>query len=219
MDSFEWNKIFGGILGSLLAIAAIREVAAVAYHHEAQKELAYSVELPEKPSAGSTEVVEVVVDYGTLLGATDPAAGQRVASRCVSCHNFDKGEPNKIGPNLYGVIGRDIASVEGFQYSKTLQGLEGVWTFEKMDKFLENPRSWAPGTSMSYGGLKRQNDRMRIIAYLRSQADEMYPLPAPLAATETPDENGDGGDEASGDDGAPATDEAAAVPTQDGGAN
>ena len=110
---------------------------------------------------------------------TTPAAG-RVARRCAACHTFEQGGANGVGPNLWGVVGADIATHAGFSYSAALQALEGEWTYEALNHFIESPASYAPGTAMSFRGLSDEAQRFDLIAYLHSLSDNPLPFPDPL---------------------------------------
>jgi len=112
-----------------------------------------------------------------LLAAADPADGEKVFKKCQACHTDEKGGSNKVGPNLYGVVGNDIATHDGFSYSDALQGLPGNWTYETLNHFLYNPKAHAPGTKMAFAGLRKAEDRAAIIALLRSLDDSPEPLP------------------------------------------
>lgn len=114
---------------------------------------------------------------GAAIQAVSAEDGKKVARKCAACHSFDEGGPNKIGPNLYGVIGQPIAAAEGFKYSNALKEKAGEWTYADLSAFLENPKGWAPGTKMSFAGLKKQEDRAAILAYLREMHGNPPPLP------------------------------------------
>ncbi len=204
MDSFEWNKIFGGVLAALLAIMVIREIAGILSPVEELETAAVVIEGVQASASGAeaaAAVVEEAPDFGALMQEASAEAGERVAALCTSCHGFDKGGANKVGPNLYNVFGGDIAAKDGFNYSSALQGKDGDWTYEKMYAYLEDPRGWAPGTLMAFAGLKRQRDRINVIAYMRQQTDAPVPLPEPMAA-EAPEESA--ADAAAAEDGAAA---------------
>jgi cytochrome c len=127
--------------------------------------------------AGAQEKAGGGANFAQLLAAADPAAGERDARVCKACHNFEAGAGAKIGPDLHGVVGRDIASAEGFSYSDALKKQEGNWTYEKLNEFLTNPRAFAPGTKMTFAGFKKPEQRAAVIAYLRSITDNPPPLP------------------------------------------
>lgn len=117
-------------------------------------------------------------DAVALLASADDAAGQKVAKKCASCHTFDQGGPNKIGPNLWNVVDRPIAGVEGFGYSDALKALsDETWTFEHLSAYLAKPKDFAPGTKMTFAGVKKPEDRANLIGYLRSLSDSPAPLP------------------------------------------
>jgi cytochrome c len=121
------------------------------------------------------------VPFENLLAEANPDKGASVARQCVACHEFTKGGPNKVGPNLYGVVNRDVASVS-FAYSNAMKNKKGKWTFEELNKYLENPSKVVPGTSMTFLGIRRAADRAAVIAYLNKSSDSPAPLPAPQAA-------------------------------------
>jgi len=112
-----------------------------------------------------------------LLAGAEVAAGEQAARICAACHSFEQGGPNKIGPRLWGVVGRDIAAVEDFSYSDALAQKEGSWTYQELDAYLENPRAWAPGTKMAFAGIKQADRRADVIRYLRSLSEDPEPLP------------------------------------------
>ena len=114
-----------------------------------------------------------------LLASADPAAGQATARVCLSCHTFEKGAPAKVGPNLWGIVGAPHAHAQGFAYSKAIAGKQGPWTYEELNHFLYSPKDYAPGTKMSFAGLRKDKDRANVIAFLRTLSDSPEPLPQP----------------------------------------
>jgi len=138
-------------------------VAEEAPAEDAPAEEAVAEEAPAEDAGGESA-------FAAMVAAADPADGESVFRRCAACHAVEDGR-NKVGPHLYGVVGADIASVEGFSYSDTLKGLEGEWTVDRMSAWLENPREFAPGNRMGYPGLKDEADRAAVIAYLQSVAN------------------------------------------------
>ena len=113
-----------------------------------------------------------------LLAAADPAAGEKSAKKCGVCHSFEQGGAAKLGPPLWGVLGRDIASAPDFRYSEALTEKDGSWDYDKLHAYLTNPKQWAPGNKMAFAGVKKPEELANIIVYLRSLADNPQPLPA-----------------------------------------
>ena len=112
-----------------------------------------------------------------LLASATIDRGANAAKKCAACHTFGKGEPNRIGPNLYGVVGRPKGTEGGFDYSAPMKSKGGNWTIDDLDKFLTNPRGFVPGTTMSFAGVPRGSERADVIAFLNSKADNPAPLP------------------------------------------
>ncbi|MBX6324253.1 MAG: cytochrome c family protein, partial [Rhodospirillaceae bacterium] len=138
-------------------------------------------------------------DIATLLQSADPTEGQKVAKKCAVCHTFEKGAPNKVGPNLYGVVGGPHAHKEDFKYSEAMSKLhDQPWTYEALDAFLTSPKDAVPGTKMAFPGLRKPEERAAVIAYLRTLSDSPPPLPQPGggAAAQQPEQSG-GSSEAS----------------------
>ena len=194
MDSFEWNKIIGAVLGTAIFIFVVRIVAEHIYEAETPEKPGYVVEGVVEASAGASTapVEEVMPDWGTVLPAADVAAGQTVAVKCQQCHDMTKGGPNKIGPELFGVVDRVRASNATFAYSAAMKGKPGNWTYDELFKFIKAPGVDIPGTKMSFAGLRSEKDRINLIAYLRSNADAPAAIPAPKpaeAAAEKPAES------------------------------
>jgi cytochrome c len=193
MDSFEWNKIIGAVLGTAIFIFVVRLVAEHVYEPEKPAKPGYVVEgVVETASGGAAApVAEAMPDWGTVLPAADVAAGKTVSTKCEQCHDLSKGGPNKIGPNLFGVVDRARASHEGFAYSSAMKGKPGNWTYDELFKFIKAPGVDIPGTKMSFAGLRSEKDRINLIAYLRSNADAAAAIPAPAPkAAEKPAEPG-----------------------------
>ena len=166
MNTFELTKLVGAVCGSLLVLLLI-QFAADGIFDTSSEITAYLIEVPEAGGPGAeTGAEEEQIDVAALMAAADPAKGEATFKRCGACHKLDGS--NAVGPHLDGVIGRDIASVEGFGYSDALSGMEGAWDADKIFHFLESPKEYAPGTSMSFAGLPKPEDRANVIAYLES---------------------------------------------------
>lgn len=190
MDGLFINKIAGAVLGTFLILFVVNEVSHVLYHPHELEELAYAVEIPE--DGGGPAKVEGPTDYGKLLREASVAAGERATAKCVSCHSFNKGGPTITGPNLWDVVGRAAGSVDGFGYTAAMKSAGFAWDYEHLSHFLENPRAYVSGTAMTFAGLRKEGERMDVIAYLRTLSDDPKalpdPLPEPVAETETGEE-------------------------------
>ena len=123
-------------------------------------------------------------DLGTLLAAATPAEGEKVFNKCKACHTIEQGGPNKVGPNLWNVVGGPKAHMQGFAYSDALAGLHGQsWSYENLNAFLTNPKSYVPGTKMTFAGLSDAKDRAAVIRYLAANTQSPPPLPEPAPKT------------------------------------
>jgi cytochrome c len=187
MDSFEWNKIIGAVLGTAIFIFVVRLVAEKVYEPERPEKPGYVVEGVVETAAGggtAAPVEETIPDWGTVLPTADVADGKTISTKCEQCHDLSKGGPNKIGPNLYGVVDRPRATHEGFSYSAAMKGKPGNWTYDELFKFIKAPGVYVPGTKMTFAGLRNEKDRINLIAYLRTNSDApaAIPAPAPKAA-------------------------------------
>jgi cytochrome c len=186
MDSFEWNKIAGGILASVLFVLVVHIGSQAAYYVPPPAKPGYIVQGVVEPTAGGAPapapVAEAIPDFATVIPKADPAVGMTIADRCAVCHDWSKGGPNKIGPNLYGVVGRPRAMHEGFDYSPAMKAKGGSWTYQDLFTFLAAPAQFVPGTKMTFAGLPKAQDRLNVIAFLRTQADAPFPLPPPAPA-------------------------------------
>lgn len=167
-DTMTMTKIVGAFCGALLVFLMGSWVAETLYHTgggHGDGEAAYVIETDD--AEGVEAAGEGTEDFGIILAAADPASGEKVFNKCKACHKLEDGAKG-TGPHLYGIVGRDIASVADFGYSGTLDGLPGNWTPEELSGFLANPKGYAPGTKMGFAGLKKIEDRADVIAYLAS---------------------------------------------------
>jgi cytochrome c len=183
-DELLWNKIFGGILATLLALFGLREISRMLFTHEPPAKPGYAIAVKEEAGAGG-EQADVPPDWGTVLPTADVAAGEAVSSKCASCHNFASGGPNHTGPNLYGVIGRKPGTHPGFAYSQAMIDFgnkNGAWDYAHLYQFLAGPQGYISGTKMSFVGLKKREDRINMIAWLRQQSASPAPIPPPNPA-------------------------------------
>jgi cytochrome c len=182
MDSFEFNKIAGAVLGTALAVFGLKELSAAIYHADKPEKPGYAIEVAEaatgeEAKGGEKKEVEPIAKR---LASADAAKGQTTAKACAACHDLTNANTNKVGPGLWDVVERPIASHPGFNYSDALKAhASETWTYEQLDHFLTSPQAFAPKTKMTYAGVKDDMKRAEVIAYLRSLSDAPKPLPAP----------------------------------------
>ena len=193
MGSLFFNKLAAALLAVALVILGLTTLGDSLFHAEQPEQFGYPVDLAalEGASGPAEEEGEGPGDFGVLLASADISAGERVARRCASCHSFDSGMADGTGPHLWGVLGRAVAAVDGFNYSAAMQEYgetTDAWRYENMYNFLESPRRYMPGTAMSFAGLRDQEDRINLIAYMHEQGSSDMPFPEPLAV---PAEEGD----------------------------
>lgn len=189
MSDLTFNKIAGGVLATFLTIFLLREGSAMVFERtEAPEHPGYKIDVPADLAggAGGPAAPAGPPDWAAVLPAADIAAGQEVAtSRCGSCHNFVQGGPNGTGPNLFGVLGRRPGSHAGFAYSPAMVAsatANPTWSYDHLYEFIGAPQRVVEGTRMTYAGLRDPEQRIQLIAYLRSIGSTNVPIPAPRPA-------------------------------------
>lgn len=179
-NTMTLTKAAGAFIGALLFLMLANWGASALFHvgpaghgggHGDEEELtqAYTIAVPESAAGGEAEVEEI--DFDALMANADVAAGEKQWAKCRACHALDGSDG--VGPHLNGVVGRDVASIAGFNYSGAMSDHAGevpVWDVEAIQHFIENPRGVVSGTAMSFGGLKKPEDRANVIAYIESQS-------------------------------------------------
>ena len=181
MDSFEFNKIAGAVLATALVVFGLKELSAAVYHTETPEKPGFAIEVAEAGAAGEAQASTApAVSLGTLLASADPVKGAAGAKACAACHDFSKGGPNKTGPDLWDVVERGIASHEGFAYSDGMKARSTEkWTYENLNAFIKEPKTATPKTKMGFAGVKKDQARADIIAFLATLSDASKPFPAP----------------------------------------
>jgi cytochrome c len=178
MNSFEINKILGAVLGTCLLLLAVHIASGAIFTPAVPAKPGYEIAVKEEqPAGGGGAAAPKEVPIAQLLASASPQQGEQAAKVCLTCHNMGKGQGNKVGPDLFGVVGRAVASVPGFNYSAALKAKGGSWTFDALDPWLANPRKDVAGTLMTFGGVPSQKQRADIIAFLNANSDSPQPLP------------------------------------------
>jgi cytochrome c len=142
--------------------------------------------LPVSATGIAATTATAPVDLGTLLASADAERGKGTAKLCASCHTFDQGGPNRVGPNLWEIVGRDIGGAGGFAYSPSVAGHPGAWTYEELDRWLASPVRAIPGNKMAFNGLRNPKDRANLLAYLGTLGTSRVPYPAPKPVSAEP---------------------------------
>ncbi len=182
MDSFELNKMAGALLATVFIIMSVRLASDTLFEHAVPEKpgfvIAAGEAAPEGEAAGG-DAVAAVEPIAPLLAAADPAAGEAVFKKCAACHTVDKGGANKVGPNLYGIVGRGMGTHEGFNYSAGMKEFAAgkSWDYEALSQFVTKPKAYIKGTAMGFAGLPKSDERANLIAYLRNLADTPVALP------------------------------------------
>jgi cytochrome c len=185
MSDLTVNKVFGAVLATGLVILGLRTVSEMTFEVEKPEKPGYAIEVQEAAAEGPAQKADVPPDWGTVLPVADVTAGQTVSTKCASCHSFVAGGPDMTGPDLYGVIGRKPGSHPGFAYSPAMVeegGKIGAWDYDHLYNFLAAPQKYINGTKMTFVGLKKPEERIALIAWLRQQSASPAAIPAPNPA-------------------------------------
>lgn len=178
MNSFELNKILGAILGTCLFLLALNIGANAIFAPEKPAKAGYAIAAKVEGGAAKPEAKPPEEPIENLLATASAEKGQQTAKQCQACHTFEKGGPNRVGPNLWNIVGDDRGKDRNnFNFSAAMKAKGGKWTYDELNKFLTNPREYIPGTAMTFAGLSRESQRAEVIAYLRTLSDSPEPLP------------------------------------------
>jgi cytochrome c len=184
MDSFEMNKVLGALLGTCLFLQAVHIASGAIFTPPTSAKPGYEIAVTQQPEGGGPAQAPVEPPIETMLPTASIQKGTADVRVCQACHTFQKGQASNVGPNLFGVVGRPVASLPGFNYSAALKAKGGTWTFDALNTWLKNPRADVPGTLMTFAGFDDEQERADVIDYLNSNSDN--PLPLPKAAQAAP---------------------------------
>jgi cytochrome c len=182
------NMGVGALLGTVFVLMSVSIASEGIFHSEAPEKEGFAIVAAEGAAEGGEEAAgageAAVTPIATLLASADAGAGEAVFKKCQACHSGEKGGPNKVGPDLWDIVNRPVGAHEGFSYSagmKTFAEGGKVWDFDHLNHFLMAPKKYVAGTAMGFAGLKKDDERANLIAYLRTLSDNPAPLPAPSA--------------------------------------
>jgi cytochrome c len=178
MDSFELNKIIGAILGTCLVLLVTSFTAGALFAPVMPEKPGFQIAAKEESHGGEgKEAAAPSEPIEKLLQTASVEKGAAAAKKCAACHTFEKGGPNRVGPNLWGVVDRDRATEPGFNYSAAMKAKGGKWTYVELNKFVANPKGYINGTAMGFAGIPKDSERADVIDYLHTLADTPVPLP------------------------------------------
>ena len=173
------NKIIVSIILAVILVLVINKITDVIYYVEKPEKSAYQIATITTDSTTTTEKNSEDIVSGnimTLFASTSVDDGAKVFKKCTACHSIAQGGSNKIGPTLWGVLGRKAGSISDYKYSKAMAAHGKTWSFDEMNNFLIKPKDWIKGTKMSFAGLKNAKDRAAVILYMNENTDNPLPL-------------------------------------------
>src|ERR1700723_2941336 len=176
MDSFELNKILGAVLGTCLVLLITSFTAGALFAPVMPEKPGFEIAVKEEAPGGKEAAPPPSEPIEKLLQTASVEKGEAAAKKCGACHSFEKGGPNKVGPNLFGIVGDKKGEGRGFNFSAPMKAKGGVWTIDDLNKFIDNPKGFIPGTAMGFAGIQKDSERADLLAYLNSLSDVPKPF-------------------------------------------
>jgi cytochrome c len=180
MDSFELNKIIGAVLGTCLVLLVTSFTASALFAPNMSEKPGFAIAAKEAEGGAKEAAAAPSEPIEKLLQTASVDKGAAAAKVCQACHTFDKDGPNRVGPNLYGIVGDKKGEGRNFNFSAAIKAKGGSWSIEDLNQFIANPKGYIPGTAMGFAGISRDSQRADVLAYLNSLSD--HPALLPLAA-------------------------------------
>jgi cytochrome c len=178
MDSFELNKVLGAILGTCLVLLVTSFTAGAIFAPPKLEKPGFEIAVKEEAAGGEKAAAAAPSEpIEKLLQTASVQKGEQSAKKCAACHDFTKGGPNKVGPNLFGIVGDKKGEGRGFNFSAPMKAKGGTWSIDDLNQFINNPKGYVPGTAMGFAGIPKDSERADLIVYLNSLSDSPQPLP------------------------------------------
>jgi cytochrome c len=168
MQFSRMEKLGFGVLVTAWVVWGTNKIGDTLVHAHEPEKMGFEVAVADEGNAPAAAPKEAEKPVMELLASADPKRGAKVFKKCTACHSAEAGAKHKIGPNLWGIVGHPQGKADGFSYSSAVGGLGGTWTLEELNKFIDNPKEYAPGTKMTFRGISKNSDRAALLVYLQT---------------------------------------------------